>query len=204
MKKLQQTLVSLATVLGSLAIVPAAGAAGTCENGFTGPDSNNMCTSTTKFTCTQINNNTVQINNDNTQVAVSGDANVSGNTSAGGALTGSASNSNGVMFNVTVKNPATCAVTASVPATPATPTTPVTPATPVTPGRGSVSGGVGALGAVGGAGAVVTPTNTTRPSVLANTSGDNLLGYAAGAVAVLAGLIGTSRLATLTYGRFKS
>lgn len=194
MKKLQQTLVSLAAVMGSLAIVPTVSAAGTCQNGYTGPDSSNLCTSTTTYTCHVNNDNKAVIDNTNTQISLSGDGTTSGNTTGGNTQTGSATNSNGVTFNVSVKNGDICTTTATVPATPET------PSTPITPGKGAV-GGVGALS--GGAGQVVTPTNVAAPSVLANTSGDDMLGYVGGAIVTLAGLIGVSRLVTLGYGRMK-
>ncbi len=183
MKKLKQTVVTLAAVLAPLAMAPLASAVGTCANGYTGPDSNNLCTSTTTYECTAVNNNTVTIVNDNTQVAVSGGATSGGNTSSGSAQTGSATNSNGVTFNVTVKNE-TCTATATVPATP----TPIVPVTP-NPGKGAV--------------AVVAPS-TTAPKALANTSGDPLSSYVVGAIIALAGTLGLSRVALSVYGRLKA
>jgi hypothetical protein len=186
MKKIKQTIVTLAAVLAPIAMAPLASAAGTCANGYTGPDSNNLCTSTTTYKCTVENENTVKIDNDNTQVTVSGGATSGGNTSGGGAQTGSATNANGVTFNVTVTNGegATCTATATVPATP-TPEVPVTP----TPGRGAV--------------AVAAPS-VVKPKVLANTSGDSIAANVVGAVVALAGTFGLSRIALSAYSRFKA
>lgn len=123
----------------------------TCDIGFTGPDSKNICTSTTEFTCKVINNNNIEFYNGNDQVAVSGDTTVGGNTTGGGATSGTATNANGTSFNWTVTNGSgeetgqICSTVVTKPAN-VTPETPgmgaVTPqavqpaATPVTPGRG--------------------------------------------------------------------
>jgi hypothetical protein len=188
MKKLKQTLVSFATIVGSLAIVPMASAASTCQNGYTGPDSNNLCTSTTTYMCTVDNNNVATINNENQQVSLSGNASSGGNTTGGGAMSGSATNTNGTTFNVSVTNQGVCTATATVPAT----TTPETPSTPVTPGRGSI------------AQPVVTPTNKVTPKNLANTSGNNMLAVATSAVAGLAATIGLARLAVMAVRRYNA
>jgi hypothetical protein len=190
MKKLQQTLVTLAAVIAPLAMVPSASAASTCQNGYTGPNSDNLCTSTTTYTCTQKDDNHVTINNDGTQVAVSGDGTSSGNTSGGDVQSGTASNNNGVTFNVTLTNDKICTVTATVPATPETP-----------PAGGS--GAVGGQGAAAPAKQTVAAPKTTTPRALANTSGDATLGYVAGAIALFGGAIAASRLAVSTYGRMK-
>lgn len=186
MRKLKQTIVTLATLLAPLAAAPLASAAGTCANGYTGPDSHNLCTSTTTYECTVTNNNTATITNDNTQVTLTGDATTGGNTGSGGAQTGSATNNNGVTFDVVVKN-GTCTTTATVPATPETPTTPATPQP------------VGGMGAV-----AVTAPKTTAPRALANTSGDSIAGYVAGSIIALASVLGISRVATALYGRLKA
>ena len=182
MKKMKQTIVALAAVLAPIAMAPLASAASTCANGYTGPDSNNLCTSTTTYECTAVNNNTVTIVNDNTQVTVSGGATGGDNTAGGGAQTGSATNTNGVTFNVTLKNE-TCTAIATVPATP-TPTP-----TPETPGKGAVA---------------VTAPSASVPKTLAKTSGDSLGNYVVGAVIALAGAVGLSRIALSVYSRFKA
>jgi hypothetical protein len=181
MKKVKQTIVTLAAILAPIAAAPLVSAAGTCANGYTGPDSHNLCTSTTTYECTAKNENTFTIVNDNTQVSVSGDATSGDNTGSGGALTGSATNSNGVTFNVTVKN-AVCSATATVPAT----ETPVTPASQPTPGRGAI--------------AVAAP-NPTAPKSLANTSGDSLSEYVMASIVALASAFGLSRVAFAIYSR---
>ena len=179
MKKLQQVVLALVVIAAPLAVSPAASAASTCQNGYTGPDSNNICTSTTTYACTQTSENTVTIANDGTQIAVSGDASSGGNGAGGGAQTGSATNSNGVTFTVSVTNQGLCTATATVPATP-------TP-TPTTPVKESV-----------------TPPKTTKPPVLANTSGNTVLGYAIGAIVALGAVAGIARVVTLSYSRLKS
>lgn len=104
--------------------------ADSCDIGFTGPNSQNMCVQTKTFECTVNTNNTVTIDNDNTQIAVTGDA------TNGGALTGSITNSNGAVLDLTVTNSNTCTLVTNVPATP-TPTpekpTKVTPTKSVEP-----------------------------------------------------------------------
>ena len=187
MKKLKQTIVTLATLLAPIAAAPLASAAGTCANGYTGPDSNNVCTSTTTYQCTATNDNKAVITNDNTQVSLTGEATSGDNTGSGNAQTGSATNTNGVTFNVVVKNE-TCTVVATVPATPETPATPATPQP------------------VGGQGAVmpVAAPKATAPRALANTSGDSLAGYVTGGIIALAGALGLSRAAVSLYGRLKA
>lgn len=110
-----------------------------CEIGFTGPDSNNMCISTQKYICSVSNINTVTITNDNNQQVASGKVVVSGNTTGGNTTSGTVTNTSGTVFSVTVTNPTpgsdqagTCTAKVVVPATVA-PTKPVQP----TPGKGS-------------------------------------------------------------------
>lgn len=79
-------------------------AAVTCDVGYTGPDSQNMCTSTETYRCTVTNTNTVEITNTNSQVVASGAVNVSGNGSGGSATSGSVTNTNGTTFSVTITN----------------------------------------------------------------------------------------------------
>lgn len=191
MKRLKQTIVILAVVLAPLApfvLVPVASAS-TCENGYTGPDSNNLCTNTTTYTCTVSNDNKIAIVNDNTQVSLSGDAESEENTEAGGAQTGTATNTNGVTFNVVVTNPTVgdelCVVTATVPATP----TPTPPAPVVPAGQGAVA---------------VTAPKAVVPQSLAKTSGDSMAGYVIGSTVVLAAAFGLSRAAVFAYGRYKA
>lgn len=127
----------------------------TCDIGYTGPDSSNVCTSTTTYKCTVTNKNEVEIKNDNDQVVGSGSVSVSDNTQGGSAGSGEVANVNGGTFSVVITNPApsteqpgVCTATSKVPATPVTPT----PSKPEV-----LSGGAGAAG---GAGAVAVLPNT--------------------------------------------
>ncbi|MDN5275402.1 MAG: hypothetical protein JWN33_51 [Candidatus Saccharibacteria bacterium] len=165
MKKTIQTL--LLAILGFTTLVVASNvsAVSTCQIGYTGPDSNNKCVAETTYTCSIKNTNTVTIDNDNTQVAVSGNTESSGSTGGGLAQTGSATNTNGVTYNVTVTNNDVCKAVATVPAT----------ETP-TPGQG----GAGSVQGV----SVTAPAKTT-PTVLANTSSD----WSLANLAVIAGLV---------------
>lgn len=154
---------------------------GTCQIGFTGPDSNNICTSEQQYTCSVVNNNLTVLNQTNTQSAYSGSISLVGNGSGGTSQTGSATNDNGVTFNVTVTNTAPCTVVATVLAQP-----------PIIPP------------------AVVTSTKPTpakpavKPAVLPNTAAESPLTI----VAVLVGILGTSalvsRLAVTLYGHVKA
>lgn len=142
-----------------LASMPAA-AAMKCEAGYTGPDSNNMCTSVEKFTCEVENTNTVTIRDATNQNVASGTVTVDGSGNGGGAVSGSASNSNTVNYNVVIENGKPCLVSAVVPATeepetPAeeTPETPVQPTQKITPKALPVTSGSAApviLASIGG------------------------------------------------------
>ena len=178
MKKLSSLLATLTILLAPLAIGGVAAAESTCQIGFTGPNSQNLCESTTAFTCTVTNDNKIIFKNNNEQVAETGDA-ITGSS-------GSATNENGVTFTGTVTNNGnTCIAIATVPPT-VTPTVtpkPVTPAPAVTP-----AGGQGAI----------------QPTVLPNTASGSPLMY----VATLIGLVGAiavvSRLAVMLYAHLKS
>lgn len=97
-------------------------AVSTCPAGFTGPGSTNICTSVETFACTVSNTNQVTVTNQNAQ------GSVSGNASGNGAQSGTATNSNGTVFNVSVTNEGVCTAVRAVPATPVaespTPSTP--------------------------------------------------------------------------------
>lgn len=105
MKRLYQMLaaVGVALLVPFMAATPSY-AAVTCDVGYTGPDSQNMCTSTETYRCTVTNTNTVEITNTNSQVVASGSVNVSGNGSGGSATSGSVTNTNGTTFSVTITN----------------------------------------------------------------------------------------------------
>lgn len=144
MKKLKQIVATAVLVLAPFTTAGIA-AADTCEIGYTGPNSENLCVSEQEYTCTVTNENEVTIDQTNQQITVSGDANNTDNTNGGGSQSGSATNENNVTFNVTVENDEVCTVLATVPATP----TPVEPAT------------------------TVTPKETVTPTVLAPTASDS-------------------------------
>lgn len=104
----------------------------TCDIGFTGPDSNNMCTSTTTYSCEVTSTNTVTITNQTTQEATSGTVTVTGNTTGGSGASGTVTNTSGTTFTVTITNPnpqaeqpgvctASVVVPAEVPEEPVTP-----------------------------------------------------------------------------------
>jgi|GEM_PF-1049951 len=162
---------------------------GTCQIGYTGPDSKNMCTLKSTYTCKVTNKNDFDVIDSNNQVAGSGSVSSTSNTSTGSASTGQASNTNGTTFNVSVDN-GTCSVLTTVPATP----------TPVTPGKGSTvapssttqTATVPAPAPAGGKGSI---------AVLPNTSGDSMLASIASVIAALgvAGVV--SRLAVTAYRR---
>lgn len=175
MKKLSLILAGGVIALMPLAMGGTVSAAGTCQVGFTGPDSKNICTSTKKYTCEIDNNNKIEIKNDNNQVVASGDAKVIDNTGGGDATTGLVTNSNDTTFNATVTNNDTCVVVATVPATITPPAKTPVPA----PGKGAAA-------------------------VLPNTSGDAMMAYIFGLVGLLGvGAIAT-RVAVIAYGHMKS
>lgn len=187
MKRISRILTAL--VIGLIPLVVSsstfAQAASTCQIGFTGPDSNNMCTSTTTYTCEVTNNNNVTITNSNGQTAASGQVTTSGNGQGGNSTSGTVTNSNGTVFNVTITNAGedsqgTCVATQTVPATPP-PTTSVQP--------------------------TVTPAATTpaaSPATLPHTSGDMSGTILAIIVMVLgAGAVATTATA-LVYRHIKS
>lgn len=150
-----KSLVALASILA----VPIIGAVSvsaedsSCSITNTGPNSNNTCTTNTGYTCKVTNDTVVIVDNNNQQVAQSGDASSDGNTSGGGATSGSVTNSNGTTFDFTIEND-TCTVAAVKPA-------------PTPPAGGSGAAAAAApvkevVRAAGGAGAAA-------PTVLADT-----------------------------------
>ncbi len=183
MKRVYQLLavVVVAFLVPALTATPSY-AAVTCDVGYTGPDSQNMCTSTETYQCTVTNTNTVEITNTNSQVVASGSVTVSGNGSGGSSASGSVTNTNGTTFSVTITNanpeeeePGVCTATVRVPAK-ETPEV-VQPTRPVETTTG------------GGAGAV---------RVLPVTSGDptlTILGIAAVITSILAALAVTAVIA---------
>ena len=156
MKRLYQIVAAAIVTLFVPLIASTPTLAASCDIGFTGPDSSNMCTSVEKYQCEVTNTNTVEIKNSSNQVVASGAVNVSGNGTGGTATSGSVTNTNGASFTVTITNAiptvqdsGTCTAAVVVPAT----EEPVTP-TPVT---------------------TVTPEKTDTPKALPVTSGDATL-----------------------------
>jgi hypothetical protein len=177
MKKLSKILAIVAILLAPFAASTGVGAASTCQIGYTGPDSNNLCTSVTTYECTVNNNTNIATVTNNGQDAISGGVLVSNNTQSGTGSTGSATNTNGVTFNVTVTNTTgenqnqVCAVVATVPATPV-----VTPTTPV------------------------VTTTKAAPKVLPNTSSNTLTNY----IVVLAATLGIGAVASFLFAKVYS
>lgn len=138
MKRMKRILLVAVVALMPLAVALPAAALGTCQVGYTGPDSNNQCISKTSYTCTVQEVNDVTIVNNNDQTSTSGTVTGSSNTQGGNVTSGQVTNSNGTVFNVSITNndgTRTCVAVATVPATPVTPVTPVQPQT----GNGAVA-----------------------------------------------------------------
>lgn len=190
MKKIRQIVVVAVMVLTPFAIGGSAFAVdGTCQIGYTGPDSKNMCTLKSTYTCKVTNKNDFDVIDSNNQVAGSGSVSSTGNTSVGSATTGQVTNTNGTTFNVSVDN-GTCSVLTTVPATP--------PTTPVTPGKGAT---------------IPPATTATVPApaggkgsvaVLPDTSADSTLAVVASVIATLGLVALGSRLAVVAFGHLKS
>ena len=193
----------------AIAMVPfvaggSASAMGTCQIGYTGPNSNNECTLESTYTCTVRNDTDFDIKNESGQVVVSGSANNTDNTGAGGAVSGSATNSNGTSFNVSIDNGDSgklCTVVTTVPAKPA-PETPPAPTTPPTPQPVTPSGGKGSITPV--VKQAVQAPQKAAPSALPLTSGDTLASSLITATGILAASAVVMRLTVAAYGRFKS
>jgi len=141
MKKLLKVLAVALFALTPFVISSSASAQAVCDIGYTGPDSQNLCRSITRYACEVNNTNVVNIRNENNQVVASGSVETSSNGQGGSSTSGSVTNSNGTTFAVTITNTGiqeTCVAVAVVPATqPPTPTTPVntTPVQPTTRGH---------------------------------------------------------------------
>lgn len=187
MKKLSFLLATLSLAVVSLAGAGVAHAEATCDIGFTGPDSKNICTSETKFTCEIENNNTIVFKNENGQTAATGNATVSGNGEGGNATSGSATNENGATFTGTITNDNICVAVVTKPAN-------VVPEAPVTPGRGQVEAAPVAQVTPGRGQAVV-------PTVLPDTSGVSPLIVTLVITGIAASVLAGTRLAIATYGR---
>jgi len=169
-------------VFGLVLVSTPVSAAFTCQEGYTGPNTENMCESVEKYQCSVENQNIVTIKNSTNQTVYSGNAGVEGNGSGGGATSGSVTNEEGTTFTVTISNgdesaeaPSTCLVSAFVPAkeTPETPTS----------GRGEAE-------------TPVTPSRTVTPQALPVTSGNQT-----GLVLIFAGSVSLVALAATLYRR---
>lgn len=171
MKRIYQLLAAaIVTLLVPLAASGTASAASTCRVGFTGPNSNNMCTKVETFKCTTVNNNTITIESSNTQTGVSGVAFNGSNSAGGDAITGTVKNDNGTVFNVTIQNPSVTDPTASPVCTATTTVTVPATETPTT--------------------TTVAPTSKATPAALPVTSGNQ----ASTIAAVIAAIIGSVAL----------
>lgn len=145
MKRLSQLLATLAVAfLVPLVASGAASAVSTCDIGYTGPDSNNMCTSIEKYQCSVTNTNAVDIKNSTNQSVYSGSVTVGSNTTGGSTTSGTATNNTGTTFSIIINNGAvdtlgTCTAAVVVPAsnTPETVTPPATTTTSTQPSGGS-------------------------------------------------------------------
>lgn len=189
MKRLLQILAVAVIAVTTFATSSNALATGTCAIGYTGPDSNNICTSETAYSCTVSTDNKIASISDGTQVSLTGNAIIGDNTNAGSARTGSVTNSNNTTLNATVTNAGICSVVATVPGT-VTPTVPATVTYTSTP-------------AVTTTPVVAAPKGMGAASSLPNTSGDQTIVYAAGLAGILGIVAVVSRLAVATYSRLK-
>jgi hypothetical protein len=174
MRKLSRILAIVTIALTPLMASGTAFAATTCPIGFTGPNSSNICTSETSYTCTVNNNTNVATVMNNDQTAVSGIGLNTQNTQSGSTSSGSATNSNGVTFDVSVINnvdtAGVCTVAATIPA--------VITAEPVVQ---------------------AAATQVNRPAVLADTSSDTTTGYLIAIASILGIGAITFSLATYIY-----
>lgn len=88
----------------ALVAAPATGGGGTSTIATTGPDSVNEISTKVMNKVSVTNDNNINVDNTNCQVAQSGDAEVSGNTTGGSATTGNASNTNTSTLTFKVSN----------------------------------------------------------------------------------------------------
>ncbi|MGV9001380.1 MAG: hypothetical protein ACOH18_00265 [Candidatus Saccharimonadaceae bacterium] len=176
MKRFYQLIAAVVVALLAPVLVSAPTlAASTCDVGFTGPDSQNMCTSVETYSCTVNNNNEVTITNSNNQTVASG------MVSGGNSTSGSVSNGNGTNFTVAITNASegeggVCSATVIVPAVETPPT--VVPS------------------------ATTTPKTTVK--ALPVTGDDSTLMIAAIAAGIAVGIAGISVAASLVYRRLNA
>lgn len=130
MKKVLTSLTALAVsfaFVGTVALTSETASAATCESIVitnTGENSNNEGVCTVVTNVNLVCNNNVYVLSENDQEAITGEAEVLGNTTGGTAITGNATNEN----NQTVAIGSSCGTT-----------TPAAPVTPETPGKGAVT-----------------------------------------------------------------
>ncbi len=186
MSTFKQLLAVAAVILSPLALaLPTSATDADCTITNTGPGSNNTCTVNDKYTCEVDNDNNVTVRDENDQVAGSGSATTSGNTSGGSSTSGSATNSNGTTFTVVIENDGCVVTNVAIPEVPK----------PVAPQP------VNGLGAVSGTGAGAVIAAAPRPAVLPNTSGENFALVGLAIAGVLAAIAASARGMTLFQNR---
>lgn len=116
MKKIRTTLTTGAASLGLVVGVATFAGASSGTIGTTGPYSNNEVEHTASSTVKMHNKNDVKAHNDNDQHAYSGDAEATGNTTAGDAETGKAMNANSLNASLSVDNSASGVAAMPMPA----------------------------------------------------------------------------------------
>jgi|GEM_PF-1547983 len=134
-KRIQQ-LGSAIALTGMLSLMTVAPVLADSSISNTGPDSTNKVTNTTTNTVQVDNDNHLTVTNSNDQTAKTGSASVKGNTTAGSAMSGDATNSNNVSTTIDVGN------SSALPGS----------------GSGSVSGGGSGSGAGAGSGSAASST----------------------------------------------
>jgi hypothetical protein len=100
---------SVSATIDNSSVAGAVGGGGSGDNNSgtitqTGPDSTNVVRSLTVNKMSVENNNNVNVSNSTTQTALSGEAEVSGNTTGGSATSGNVSNTNTTSVTLNLKN----------------------------------------------------------------------------------------------------
>jgi hypothetical protein len=104
MKRLLIRIGAAGATIGMASIVGLSGIASAQSFGYGGGWSNNWNNGYPNFNSSRINNNSVSVNNLNSQTAVTGMASVSGNRFGGSAITGDASNFNSTRTDINISN----------------------------------------------------------------------------------------------------
>lgn len=102
-KRIQQ-LGSAVVLTSMLSLTAAMPALADSSISTTGPNSTNTVKNTQTTTVNETNNNNITVTNSNHQTASTGSASVKGNTTAGSAMSGDATNSNNVSTTIDVGN----------------------------------------------------------------------------------------------------